>query len=29
VLAETFRGRGKADWEAWAEARDLPIAAVA
>jgi len=29
VLAETFRGRGKRDWEAWAEARDLPIAAVA
>ena len=29
VLAETFRGRAKSDWEAWAEARDLPIAAVA
>jgi crotonobetainyl-CoA:carnitine CoA-transferase CaiB-like acyl-CoA transferase len=29
ALAERFRGRGKADWEAWAEARDLPIAAVA
>jgi crotonobetainyl-CoA:carnitine CoA-transferase CaiB-like acyl-CoA transferase len=29
VLAELFRGRGKSDWETWAEARDLPIAAVA
>jgi crotonobetainyl-CoA:carnitine CoA-transferase CaiB-like acyl-CoA transferase len=28
-LAVAFRERGKAEWEAWAEARDLPIAAVA
>jgi crotonobetainyl-CoA:carnitine CoA-transferase CaiB-like acyl-CoA transferase len=29
ALAETFRSRGKAEWEAWAEERDLPIVAVA
>jgi crotonobetainyl-CoA:carnitine CoA-transferase CaiB-like acyl-CoA transferase len=29
ALAAAFRGRGKQDWQAWAEERDLPIAAVA
>ena len=29
TLAAAFRGRAKQDWQAWAEERDLPIAAVA
>ena len=28
ALAAAFRGRGTTEWEAWAEERDLPIAAV-